>query len=247
VSRVTEVVAGVHRFGHGGINFYIIASDDGLTVVDAGLPGHWTRFATWLHRNGRAPRDVRAVLLTHHHADHIGFADRAQHAGAALRIHEDDLAVLGGSPGAGIPTRFVRNAWRPLVIARVAGWVRMGAARTPTLADVVSCSDGDRLDVPGAPRVVHVPGHTPGSAAYVFDDHGVVCTGDALVTEDPATGRQGLGISPTGLNADDDQALASLDRLADVDAPVLLPGHGAPYHYGVASALHAARAIGPNW
>lgn len=247
MSRMTEVVAGVHRYADGGINFYVIASNDGLTVVDAGLPGHWKPFATWLHRNGLAPLDIRAVLLTHHHADHIGFADRAQHSGAALHIHDDDLALLSGSPGASVPERFVRNVWRPRVIARVAGWVRTGLTRTPSLTDVVPCGDGDRLDVPGAPLVVHVPGHTPGSAAYVFDDHGVVCTGDALVTEDPVTSRRGLGVAPTGLNADDDQALASLDRLADVAAEVLLPGHGAPYHYGVASALHAARAIGANW
>ena len=106
--------------------------------------------------------------------------------------------------------------------------------------------DGEDLDVPGRPRVIHMPGHTPGSAAYAFDDNGIVCTGDALVTRDTATGRKGIGISPTGTNDDDARALASLDRLEGVDA-ILLPGHGEPYRHGVTSALHAARAIGADW
>ncbi len=245
--RVTEVVDDVHRFATRGVNFYIVEGDDGLTVVDAGLPGHWGSFATWLHRSGLAPRDIRCVLLTHHHVDHVGFADRAQRRGAPLHIHEGDLVRLRDQRGPGVPDRFKRNAWRPGLIVRVASWVRAGLLRAPTISGARPCSDGERLDVPGAPRVVHLPGHTPGSAAFVFDDHGVVCTGDALVTEDPATGRPGIGIAPTGLNADDALALASLDRLADVDASVLLPGHGEPYVHGITSALHAARAIGADW
>ncbi len=245
--RVSEVVGGIHRFAVRGINFYVVEGDDGLTVVDAGLPGHWSRFATWLHRSGLAPRDIRTVLLTHHHADHIGFAPRAQRKGAVLRIHEGDVAALAAQRRPGVPDRFKRNAWRAGVIVRVAGWVRAGLMAVPQLTAVEPCRHGQRLEVPGSPRVVHLPGHTPGSAAFVFADHGAVCTGDALVTEDPATGRPGIGIAPAGLNADDAQALRSLDRLADLDAPVLLPGHGEPYPHGIPSALSAARAIGANW
>ncbi len=247
MSPATEVVEGVHRFGAGGTNFYIIEADHGLTVVDAGLPGHWEPFTTWLHRSGFAVREIRALLLTHHHVDHVGFADRVQQRNATLYVHEQDQNLLTTPGAAGIPQRFVRNAWRPRVMVRLAGWVRAGVTRAPALDGVRPCSDGERLDVPGSPQVIHMPGHTPGSAAFVFRDHGVVCTGDALVTADSVTGRPGIGISPRGLNADDAQALAALDRLADVDASVLLPGHGEPYRHGLASALHAARAIGADW
>lgn len=246
MGNVTEVTADVHRFDASGANVYVIDGEDGLTVVDAGFPGHWGPFSTWLHRSGRSPHDVVAVLLTHHHADHIGFADRTQERGAALHIHADDAdTVRLPGPGA-VPPRFMRNAWRPHVIVLIADWIRRGLTRTPMLDDLRFCADGERLDIPGRPRVVHVPGHTPGSAAYVFEDHGVVCTGDALITRDPVTGRPGVGISPTGLNADDAQALASLDRLEGLDG-ILLPGHGDPYRHGVAGALHAARAIGADW
>lgn len=243
----SEIADGVHRFGANGVNFYMVVGDGGLTVVDAGFPGHWPLFTTWLHRNGWAVREITAVLLTHNHADHLGFADRAQAKGATVTIHRDDLDGVQHSGPPSVPERFARNAWRPGVLVRTAGWVRRGVTRTPTLADVRSCEDGERLDVPGNPRVIHVPGHTPGSAAYVFDEYDVICTGDALVTRDVVSGQPGIGISPEGLNADDEQALRSLARLEGLDVSVLAPGHGEPYHHGVASALQAARAIGATW
>lgn len=246
MADVTEVAEHVHRFDASGSNVYVIVGDGGLTVVDAGFPGHWRAFSTWLHRSGRSPREVVAVLLTHHHADHVGFADRAQDEGADLHIHAEDLDAVQRQGPASIPDRFARQWWHPGVARRLGAWVRRGVTSTPALQDVTPCADGDQLDVPGNPRVLHVPGHTAGSAAYVFEDHGVVCTGDALVTRDPATGRPGVGIAPSGLNADDAQALASLDRFEDLEA-TLLPGHGEPYSHGVAGALHAARAIGASW
>lgn len=246
MSNVTEVMSGVHRFDASGANVYVIVGEDGLTVVDAGLPGHWGPFSTWLHRSGRSPHDVVAVLLTHHHPNHIGFTDHAQERGAALHVHADDAdAVQHPGPGA-VPQRFMRNAWRPRIIVLVADWIRRGLPRTPMLDDLRFCTEGERPDIPGRPRVVHMSGHTPGSAAYVFEDHGVICTGDALVTRDLVTGRPGIGISPTGLNTDDAKALASLDRLEGLDG-ILLPGHGNAYRHGVTGALHAARAIGDDW
>lgn len=244
---MSVVVDGVHRFGANGINWYAIDADDGLTVVDAGLPAHWLLLSTWLHRSGFSLQDVRAVLLTHNHPDHVGFAGRAAREGAQVRIHSDDLAGLRERSAVVVPARVARNAWRPRMTVRIAQWLRLGAARSVVVAGATPFVDGERLQAPGRPRVLHLPGHTPGSVAFVFDDHGVVCTGDALVTADAATGRPGIGIAPTGLNAHDRQALGSLDRLADVDAPVVLPGHGEPYRHGLPSALQAARAIGADW
>lgn len=242
-----QITDGVHRFDARGVNFYVIEGDDGLTVVDAGFSGHWRMFATWLFRTGSAPREIQAVLLTHNHPDHLGFVDRAQQQGAEVRIHADDLDGLARAGEAGLPDHFRRNAWRPRTAGRILSYARAGATRTPVLTEVHPCTDGERLKVPGNPRVVHVPGHTPGSAAYVFEDHDVICVGDALATFDPATGRRGISIPPAGLNDDDEQALASLDRLVDESVSLVLPGHGEPYHDGIGSAIHAARAIGAHW
>lgn len=242
-----QITDGVHRFDGDGVNFYVIEGDDGLTVVDAGFSGHWKTFATWLHKYGSSPREVVAVLLTHNHPDHIGIAGRAQAEGASVHAHADDRDGLTKPLEGGLPTHFRDNVWRPQLLRRLGRWVAAGMARPPVLREVITCADGDVLDVPGAPRAIHVPGHTPGSTAYAFDDHGVICVGDALVTFDPATGRPGISIPPTSMNADDRQALRSLDKLVGEGADIMLPGHGEPYHDGIAGAVHAARAIGPYW
>ncbi|TMK69309.1 MAG: MBL fold metallo-hydrolase, partial [Actinobacteria bacterium] len=95
------------------------------------------------------------------------------------------------------------------------------------------------LDVPGAPRVILVPGHTPGSAALLFAGHDALFVGDAMATHSVTTGDDGPRISP--FTADPVQALASLDRLMDVRATLVLPGHGQAWSGGVAAAVAAVR------
>jgi glyoxylase-like metal-dependent hydrolase (beta-lactamase superfamily II) len=116
----------------------------------------------------------------------------------------------------------------------------MGALRISPIAEVVTFGDGATLDVPGTPRVVLVPGHTPGSAALHFADHDALFVGDAFATYAVTTGLAGPRLAP--FTADPAQALASLDRLADLDATTLLPGHGQPWTGGVAEAISRARA-----
>jgi len=112
------------------------------------------------------------------------------------------------------------------------------------IAEVSAFGDGEQIDVPGRPRAVHAPGHTPGSAALLFEDRGVLVTGDVLATENALTGRIGPQIMPSGLNEDTDQAMASLDALLAIEADLLLPGHGDPWTEGVAEAVRLAKAAG---
>jgi glyoxylase-like metal-dependent hydrolase (beta-lactamase superfamily II) len=86
---------------------------------------------------------------------------------------------------------------------------------------------------------VHVPGHTPGSAALHFADRAALLVGDAIATYAVTTGVPGPQIAP--FSADRDQALASLSRLADLDAQFVLPGHGAIWRDGVGSAVAEVR------
>ena len=71
-----DVVGGVHRIGEYFVNWYLIEEGGRLTVVDAGLPASWRSLSDALQRIGRVPGDVEALVLTHAHFDHIGFAER---------------------------------------------------------------------------------------------------------------------------------------------------------------------------
>ena len=112
------------------------------------------------------------------------------------------------------------------------------------VAEVSAFGDGEQIDVPGRPRAVHAPGHTPGSSALLFESQGTLVTGDVLATENALTGRIGPQIMPSGLNEDTDQAMASLDALLGIEADLLLPGHGDPWTEGVPEAVRRARAAG---
>ncbi len=112
------------------------------------------------------------------------------------------------------------------------------------IREVSTFGDGELIDVPGRPRVLHVPGHTAGCCAILLEDRRAVMTGDALSTRNPLTGRVGPQIAPDGLNHDSAQALRSLDVLASLEVDLLLPGHGDPWTDGAAEAVRLAKLAG---
>ena len=115
-------------------------------------------------------------------------------------------------------------------------------ARTPPIVEVSSFADGATLDVPGSPRVIHVPGHSEGMCALHFTSRDAIFVGDAFVTLDALSGATGPRMSP--FNADRKRAFESLSRLDRVDARLVLPGHGGPWTRGLPEALRLVRAGG---
>lgn len=244
---MNEIATGVRRLGDDAVNFFLVEGEDGLTLVDAGLPAHYKQLTALL---GPRIRDIRAILLTHAHIDHIGLAGRLhREVGAAVHVHAGDAAMLTSPVGANGRWKAERSLLpyalrRPAALRTPLHLATHGAfwSTTPVPASV-PVTDG-ALRVPGRPYAVAVPGHTAGSVAFHFPEHGVLCTGDALVTDDSVIGRQGPRIVCRAFTADSAAALRSLDALAGLDATVVLPGHGAPFAGSPAAAVAAARTAG---
>ena len=233
-----EVAPRIHRVGEEMVNAYLIEDGGAFTLIDAGTPAYWQDLLATLGGLGRSIEDVRAVVLTHGHDDHLGFAERARRAGVPARIHADDVALATGADPNKVrvvgPYRFgplVRFLWF---------YARHGAFRTPRLGAVTAFDDGATLDVPGAPTAIHLPGHTLGSVAFQVPAVDGLFVGDALNTLAVTSGRTGPRLSP--FNHDRAQALESLRRLDGVEATHILPGHGAPWHLGVRAAVEAVRS-----
>jgi glyoxylase-like metal-dependent hydrolase (beta-lactamase superfamily II) len=233
-----KITTGIHRLGAGLVNAYLVEENGEVTIIDAGMPGYWSDLQAELTAMGRTLADVRAVVLTHGHSDHIGFAERARRElKVPVSVHEIDAALARGEvPNPAKGTGPVKIG--PLLRFILLG-LRNGAFRTKNPLEVATFGDGATLDVPGSPRVLLVPGHTPGSAALHVPSLDALFVGDALATVAVTTGATGPMIAP--FSADRATAVASLSRLDGVEAAWVLPGHGLPWTAGVDAAVKTIR------
>jgi glyoxylase-like metal-dependent hydrolase (beta-lactamase superfamily II) len=239
----TEVAPGIHRLGNDIVNFYLVEADGGLTLVDAGLPSFEGQLESFLRERGRTVADIDALLLTHAHGDHVGIAEPVRRAGVPVRIHERDAeqARTGKShprEGSMLPYLRYGATWRLLALA-----VRSGGVKTVKIAEVTPLAEGE-LDVPGRPRAIHTPGHSPGHVVFHFAEQGALIAGDALCTWNPLTGRPGPQIMPGAFAFSNEQAMGSLELLEPIEVGALLVGHGDPWTAGVGAAVARAREAG---
>jgi glyoxylase-like metal-dependent hydrolase (beta-lactamase superfamily II) len=124
------------------------------------------------------------------------------------------------------------------------GLMRRKGLKVVPIHELSTFEDGETLEVPGRPRVVHAPGHTDGTCAIWFEEQRALMTGDALATHNPLTGRTGPQIAPDGLNKDSERAVRSLDELASLPVDLVLTGHGEPWTGGIAEAVRLAKLAG---
>ncbi|MEV5570325.1 MBL fold metallo-hydrolase [Spirillospora sp. NPDC052269] len=227
----------LHRLGNDIVACHLIDTPDGITLIDAGLPGHWRDLQKELHALGKSVDDIRGVVLTHGDTDHIGFAERLRtEHGVPVFVHTADAvrATKGEKSEA---------SFRPMRLAPTIGFfsyaISKNGLRPRYVGEVTAVNDGDVLDLPGAPEIVSTPGHSLGSITIRVPVADAVFVGDALTTRHVLTGRKGP--QPAPFTDDPAEALASLDRIAELSGSWVLPGHGAPWNDSPAALAEAVR------
>ncbi len=202
-----------------GINIVYLIKAEGWIMVDVGPSLALPRIKTWFESIPIDPQDIQLVVITHAHFDHAGaIAGVKELTGAKVAIHhaEQDMLRTGI---ASLPTP-------------VTAWGKIGLAMIKPLGkalhyrgvdpDLVIGDEGLALDEFGIPgRVIHTPGHTPGSLSVLLDN------GDAFVGCLTHNGPP-FRLSPNHpVFADDlSQLWKSWKTLIDLDARTIYPGHG---------------------
>jgi len=237
-ARQANLIAdGVYRCGTELVNWYVVDDAGRLTIVDCGAKGYWPQFDKVLEELGRSRDDVAAVVLTHGHMDHVGFAERLRsETGVPVYVHEaDEQMVVTGkiqkTEGSMLPHLRHPFAWK-----MIAHLVRNGAS-IDKVKELTTYTDGERLDVPGHPLVIHTPGHSHGHCALQFEN--VLFAGDGVVTLHALNGSRGPQLPPDAFSVDMAQTLDSVGRLPE--SPVIACGHGDPWTDGTEALVSRVR------
>ena len=227
-----EIAPGVHQVRMLGADAFLLA-DERLTLIDAGMVGSRLTLERYLRRIGRGMGELERIICTHGHPDHIaGLSEIVRdREDVAVLIHADDLAGLQR------PWREAFARTEPRAERR--GRIIQYLTRAPTMPTTIA--DGEVLPVLGGLRVVHTPGHTPGSICLYLEPKRILFTGDVLQIV-----RGGLTYASAFFSHDHAAARASIERLTALDVDTIALSHYPPWRDRPNDALRelAARAAG---
>lgn len=209
--RPMEIVPGLHSVNLLGARGFVVA-EPRMTLIDAGLPGSRRRLERYLATIGRSVSELGWIVCTHGHPDHIGAVrELTVDTRAEVLMHPDDIAGLQVS---------LREAWTARDRSKLIAYFTRGPhAATPT-------RDGDEIAGLGGLRVIHTPGHTPGSICLYGARDRVLFTGDMLQV---IRGR--VTFASRFFSADVKTARASVARLAELDVAVIAFAHYPPLRH----------------
>jgi glyoxylase-like metal-dependent hydrolase (beta-lactamase superfamily II) len=215
-----EIPEAVHTIESLGVGrAYLYQEQDKLTLIDTGLADSTEKILAVVEKIERKPEDIRQIFITHHHNDHTGsLAELVDRTGAQVLAHKIEAPVVRGEQQ---PPRADLTGLRSLIRRLMGGAAEPGASARVDR----ELEEGDEVDIGGGAKVLHVPGHTMGSAALYIPKHRILFAGDAAVstlTLGPPAGLFGV------FNEDREQAAASFKKLAALDFDRAFFGHGKP-------------------
>ncbi len=209
---------------------YLLEDADGLTLVDAGLTLAAERILRQLAAAGRRPDEVRRILVTHGHFDHVGGLPRLKaQTGAQVIASDAERPILEGQQ----PLQYPPVETLPLR-ARL---MRAGSRGDSFLKGITvdrTVEDGEMLpEVLGGLQALIMPGHTPGHTVYWHPERRLLFCGDAIMHF------TGLSGPFRAVSTDMDDVHESIARIAALQPAAVCFGHGNPLLADTAARITA--------
>jgi glyoxylase-like metal-dependent hydrolase (beta-lactamase superfamily II) len=205
-----EIVPGIHQVDGVNGNCFIIVRDD-LTLIDTGMPGNSAKIVTYIQDIlKRKPTDIKTIVLTHFHIDHVGDAgDLKKLSGAKVAIHEADADYVAGRKTPPAPKGVMGMIFKVLI--------PLFFGSRPVEPDI-KLNDGDTI---AGLTTIHTPGHTPGSICLFDPVSKILFAGDLLMFN-------GSKIEMGSSLSDPDEVQQSIKKITAIDFDIMLSGHGIP-------------------
>jgi glyoxylase-like metal-dependent hydrolase (beta-lactamase superfamily II) len=221
------------------VNVYALAGEDGWAMIDTSMGTPDTREALWegLKQAGLRLEELRAIVLSHHHPDHVGLSGELyERTHATMYMHRIDANAIAVLWSGQMQERFGRvsgffgqhgmpstDFW----FTQVEPGVMRNLIRVPPREAITRVEDGETITLAGEQyRVIWTPGHSDGHICLFRERDGVFIAADHVLPR--ITPNIGLYSANDRQNPLGDY-LDSLEKVEHLPASIVLPGHGEPF------------------
>lgn len=214
-----KVSEGIYRIRGSRSNIYLVTGPVPV-LIDTGMPGDESIILQALNELGVHARNLRMILITHAHLDHVGAlaavkvaTDARVLASAQEKDHIEGRRLLCSMPREGLGGK---------VFKCMLYMMEKFFKKYEPVQLYSAYSDADGMGRIEGVQIIATPGHSPGSLSFYFPAKKAVFTGDAL------TGTPKPGLPLRAGCSDYARSLRSVQSLAQLDAEICLFGHGEP-------------------
>ena len=219
-----KITERVYQITLGPVNAFVIDSD-GLTLVDTGYKGSMERIFKAIRKSGKNPADIRRIILTHLHPDHVGSAaEIKKQLNIPVLAHEVDADLIetgAGGRDSKISSPGVLN-WLLFQI-----FIKRAPMTTEPVQVGQRLKSDEVLDIAGGIEIVHTPGHTQGHIALRLPEEQLLIAGDICANM--------FGLDWSVVYEDLELARQSIQKVAELEFDKAVFGHGIPLRTMAAS------------
>lgn len=208
-----EIIQGLHKIdGIGYVNSYLLVRENGIVVIDTGMPGNAEKIVSYVENLGYKSSYIKTIILTHSDIDHSGSAKKLRElTGAKIAISDIDAPRVEGK----MELKKLKGPFAPFLRAM------FKLSKFQIFEPDVLLREGDQIE---GLSVIHTPGHTDGSISLYSRGNLSMFVGDALWGDD-----KGEAKSPSSIvTADMEEAWKSIKKISTFECNIILPGHGNP-------------------